>query len=138
MLDPAPDKADFVGGEGEVRFWGRHEIARFGRGDAAKEFAFGEVAGLDDELAGVERLEGLILEVEAEFGFAGLFVRAVTRVTSVGEEGLDVLIEIDLVGQRCGVTGENRNKHRNEPGNRNGWGFQQALHLTVPFGSRMN
>ena len=110
--DPAAEDFAFVGGEGEVGVWGRHDFVRVGGIDAGDEGAEGWVAGFDDlpVWAGVGGwAEGVGAGVEAEFGFAVSVVGSVAEEAAVAEDGFDVEVEVDDVrdGGVCGgVEGE--------------------------------
>jgi hypothetical protein len=63
------------------------------------------LTGNDGNFTFFQRLDGDVSYVEAELGFAGGFVVAVTLETLAGEDGADFAVEIDLVGG-LGIEGD--------------------------------
>ena len=67
------------------------------------EFAVGCVAGLEDEFPIGQRLERAFLRIESQLSLAGFLVGAVADEAAVGQERLDVVVEIHAGGKLGGV-----------------------------------
>ena len=105
LLHPALEQRDLLRREREMRLGRGHHLLGISRGDAADDFALRRIAGLDHEQAVVERLEGSVRGIEAQLGLAPLFIRPVAGEAAVGEQRLDVVIEVHALRQAGGVRG---------------------------------
>jgi hypothetical protein len=93
--DPAFEEIFLCGGERAVGLGRRHHVVGIVAENAGDELAVGGFAGDDGGVAGFADGEGALAAVEAEFGFAGGFVRAVAVVAVFREDRLDVAFETD-------------------------------------------
>lgn len=60
------------------------------------------MAGDDGGLAGLGGAQGVVAEIEAEFAFAGLVVRAVALEAMARKQRADIALEIDFGGRSGG------------------------------------
>ena len=97
--DPAAEHFLLASGQWFVGFGWGHEFIFIAGEDAADDFTFFWVGRNDGDFTGFGGFEGLLADIEAEFGFAGIFVGAVAVEASIGEDGSEVAIELDFGGQ---------------------------------------
>ena len=95
FVDPLLEEIYFFGGEGFVHFDGGHALVDVFVGDALDEEAGVGVAGDDGGMTFWIEFRCLGETVEAEVGFTGGDVGAVTAEAVVGNDGADLAIEID-------------------------------------------
>ena len=94
------EQLDFLRIQTDIGFGRRHFFVRVGRGDPEVEFASSGVAGLHDGETVLRTSLGRLFEIQPEFGFAGVVVGTVALVAAVGEDGADLRIKVDFVGER--------------------------------------
>jgi len=97
--DPAAEHFFLASGEWFVGFGWGHEIIFIAGEDAADDFTCFWVTWNDGDFTGFGGFESLLADIEAELGFAGIFVGAVAVEASIGEDGSEVAIELDFGGQ---------------------------------------
>ena len=125
LSDPAAEEVFLGSGEGFVGIGCGHDFLGVMAKDAGDEFAVLGFAGDDGCEAGLAAGEGFRVTVETEAGLARGCVGAVTVVTVVGKDRLDIAAEID--GSSGGVGREhegaaerdNEGKRAGNPGAEN-------------------
>src|SRR5207253_1619409 len=75
-------------------FWRRHDFLGIGGKDVLDEFALLRFAG-NKNLA----FESDVSHIQAELGFALIFVRAMTGVTILRQDRADITVKLDLIGR---------------------------------------
>src|ERR1700722_2519461 len=99
----------------------RHHFLCVARTDARDQLALARIAGHNGKTTVFEGLERLFLAVEAQFGLASAFVRAVTQKTVFRQDGTDIVVEIHLGRRRGNLSGrssradQNRRSHAQYP-----------------------
>ena len=102
LIDPNFDQGDLLGRQFRP-FW-RHDFIWVRGSDSLVNRALGAVGWGDSRFAGFSALEGIGLEIDAEFGFLG--IGAVAFTAAFDQEGFDLRFEIS--GSRragCGQQG---------------------------------
>ena len=99
FLDPAAEqrglmRRDFLPGLGR-----RHQLVGIVAQDAFEQFALRDLPRDDGEVAGLRRLDRILRSVEAQLPFPFLVVGSVAGEAFVGENWLDVPVEVDAGGQ---------------------------------------
>jgi hypothetical protein len=122
LLDPFLEERDLVRAQREVRLRRRHDLLRVSRGQAMEQLTLRGVAGLDDELAVLQRLERALRRIKPELALARFLIRAVTEEAAVREQRLDVIIEVDAGRKRGCAEGQHGRgkKHGGEAGEQPG------------------
>src|SRR5262245_37408411 len=109
LINPLTNRFDLSAGQVPLGFHRRHVVVVFVRSaDAAIQLALRALTGNNDRLA-IFEAKGSLPGVEPQLGFAGLFIRAMTRVAIVGEDGLDITVEIQ--GLAIGRSGAEQPRH---------------------------
>ena len=81
------------------------------------QLALGQVAGHDGKTAVLQRLEGAFFAVEAQMGFALVFIRAVAGVAVLGKDRPNLAVKVDgrsLLGRANPAHGGQQSEDRQE------------------------
>jgi hypothetical protein len=99
LLDPPPEELHLPRGELQAGLFRRHHVFVVVGGQSAVRFALVGLARDDGEDALAVGRRALV-RVEPELCLTGGRVGAVALEAGVGEDGADVAVEVDAVGQR--------------------------------------
>jgi hypothetical protein len=102
LLHPAFEDPFLLLRHDEIRFGRRHQLTGMGGADAADQLAPGRIARYDGVLTGILRElgQGRFRQVEPQAGLLLFFIRTMAGETLVGQDGLDVKIEIHPLRKR--------------------------------------
>src|SRR5205085_8108435 len=80
LLDPASEEIDLIAGKTFAGFGGGHAVIFVFGGDELDHFALARSAGNDGVISRLKLFERFLFEIEAQAGFALVFVRAMAGV----------------------------------------------------------
>ena len=98
--NPAFEQILLLSGKDLVRLGRRHDVIRVAGIDALDQQAGIGFAGDDGRLTVLARGGCIFRPIQAQAGFAGRRIGAVTGETVLGNDGPDVAIEFDIAGRR--------------------------------------